>query len=236
MLLRVGTSGFSYKEWKGSFYPEDLKDDEMLGYYAERLNAVEINNTFYRMPKASVLEGWKSKVPEPFVFALKAPRRITHQAKLEDTGDRVEYLFRQAGALGPCLGPVLVQLPPYLKKDADLLRRFLLTVPSGPRIAVEFRSSSWYGDDIYQLLRDRNVALCVADFEDPEKRAPLVTTADFGYFRLRDSGYSDDALRSWVAQMRKESFREVFVFFKHEDEGQAPALALRFAALFSGGP
>ena len=232
MLLRAGSSGFSYKEWKGPFYPEKLKDPDMLGYYAERLNTVEINNTFYRLPKAAMLEGWAAKVPDGFRFVLKASRRITHQQKLKDSADTVSYLFKTAEVLGERLGPVLFQLPPYLKKDVALLRDFLATIPDGRQATIEFRSRSWYDDEVFAALKDAGAALCVADHEEDDFGAPLLATADWGYLRLRAPDYTDADLASWAARIQGQPWSEVYVFFKHEDEGAAPKLAVRLNKVF----
>jgi uncharacterized protein YecE (DUF72 family) len=230
MRVLVGTSGFSYKEWKGAFYPEKLKNADMLRYYGERLPTVEVNNTFYRMPKRSMLEGWRAKVPEPFRFVLKASRRITHQARLKDAEDAVQFLFRQANALGDRLGPVLFQLPPFLKKGAQRLSAFLDTVPEGRRVAMEFRHPSWYDDEVFDVLRAHDAALCVSDFEDEEDRdkaAPLVATASVGYLRLRGESYTDEELSRWAQRILEQPWERAYVFFKHEEEAAAPQLALR---------
>ena len=230
MRLRTGTSGFSYKEWKGPFYPEDLPDRQMLHYYADRLTTVEINNTFYRMPKVSMLEGWASKVPEDFVFVLKASRKITHQGRLKDVGDSVAYLWDTAAALGAHLGPILFQLPPYLRKDLDRLCAFVEALPEGLRAAFEFRHESWFEDDTYECLKRAGQALCLADMAEGETPA-LIATTDWGYLRLRRESYSDQDLSNWCARLEAQHWDEAFVFFKHEDEGAAPRLALRLAEL-----
>ena len=230
MRIRAGTSGFSYKEWKGPFYPEKLPSKEMLGYYAERLSTVEINNTFYRMPKASMLEGWATKVPDDFVFVLKASRKITHTGRLKDVEDSVDYLWSVASTLGPHLGPILFQLPPFLKKDVERLQDFIAILPEGLRAAFEFRHESWFDDDTYTTLRQGGQALCLADTE--RMVAPeIVSTTDWGYLRLRREDYSDEALRAWKAAIEAQSWDEAFVFFKHEDEGAAPRLAQRLLTL-----
>jgi uncharacterized protein YecE (DUF72 family) len=227
---RVGTSGFSYKEWKGTFYPEDLADGEMLRYYAERLDAVEINNTFYRMPTRRLLEGWAEQVPESFAFALKAPRRITHQKKLSGVEEDVGYLLDTANALGPRLGPILVQLPPYLKKNLALLAEFVALIPDGARAAVEFRSSSWFDDEVYDTLRARGVALVVSDMDD-KPEPPVVLTAPFGYARLRRAEYDDAAMAAWAGRFTEAGWDEAYVFFKHEEAGTGPRYAARFREL-----
>ena len=230
MRLRAGTSGFSYKEWKGPFYPETLPATKMLAYYAERLSTVEINSTFYRMPKASTLVGWAEKVPEDFVFVLKAPRKITHSARLKDATDSVTYLWSVATTLGAHLGPILFQLPPFLKKDVARLRDFLDTLPEGMRAAFEFRHESWFDDETYRVLSDGGQALCLAESEKASAPEPVSTT-DWGYLRLRREHYEDAALRAWRNAIESQPWREAFVFFKHEDEGAAPRLAGRLLSL-----
>jgi uncharacterized protein YecE (DUF72 family) len=227
MEILVGTSGYSYKEWKGSFYPEKLADKQMLRYYGEQFNTVEINNTFYRMPKAAVLENWAAEVPEEFRFVLKASQRITHVQRLKECDSSVSYLLETAGALKERLGALLFQLPPNLKKDVARLRAFLALVPSVRRAALEFRHESWFDDEVYQVLRDHNVALCIAE-SDEELKVPFVATADWGYLRLRRAEYTDEDLRDWARRVQEQDWRDVFVFFKHEEEGRGPALAKRF--------
>jgi uncharacterized protein YecE (DUF72 family) len=233
MTLRLfaGASGFAYKPWKGPFYPADLKDAAMLAYYAARLPAVEINNTFYRLPKAKLLEDWAAETPAGFRFCLKASRRITHIQRLKEVGELVDYLFKTAGALGPKLGPLLFQLPPHLKKDLDRLRAFLDLVPADRKVALEFRNASWFEDDVFEALRAHDAALCVAETEPDDKEGgkepPLVATASFGYLRLRRDDYTDVDLAAWAARIASQGWSEAYVFFKHEDEGAAPKLALR---------
>ena len=226
MRVLAGTSGFSYKEWKGSFYPEDLSADRMLAYYAERLPAVEINNTFYRMPKPALLESWAAEVAPEFRFVLKASQRITHFKRLKDTGSEVEYFFGVASTLGERLGPVLVQLPPNLKKDLPRLEAFLATLPPSARPAFEFRHASWFEDDVFAALRSKGAALCVA--EDEELATPLVATAAWGYLRLRRQDYDAAAVAAWADRVRGQTWSEAYVFFKHEDAGAGPRLASQF--------
>ncbi|MCY4398701.1 MAG: DUF72 domain-containing protein [Gemmatimonadetes bacterium] len=229
--LWTGTSGFSYKEWKGSFYPEKLPANRMLEYYSRQLSSVEINNTFYRLPRAEMLEKWASTVPDDFAFVLKASRRITHMKRLKDAGDPLDYLVTTAvGALGARLGPILFQLPPYLRKDVERLRDFLAIVPDTVRAAFEFRHESWFGDDVYQALADRGAALVTADTGEGE--APVVETAGFGYARLRRPGYGEAELRDWAAALRRSAWSDVFVFFKHEDEGAGPRMAAGFRGVW----
>ncbi len=228
MRVLVGTSGYNYPEWKGPFYPPKLPATGMLRYYAERLPTVEINYTFYRMPNAKTIAGWSEATPPEFTFVLKAPKRITHESRLKFVDKPLAYFCETAAALGPKLGPLLFQLPPNFKKDADRLREVLPLIPPGVRCAFEFRHASWFSDDVYGLLRGRNASLCIADTEDAT--TPLETTADFGYFRLRDEGYTKQALTQWAATVRElgRSWKDAFVFFKHEEAGIGPKLALQF--------
>ena len=232
MKIQVGTSGYSYKEWKGSFYPEKLPDKQMLRYYAERFKTVEINNTFYRMPKAAVLEAWASEVPADFHFVLKASQRITHMQRLKDCDESVSYFLEVAGTLKERLGPSLFQLPPNMKKDVPRLRTFLALLPSSRLSALEFRHASWFDDEVYQLLRDHNVALCIAESED-DLEVPFVATAGWGYLRLRRADYDARALRDWAKRVQDQDWSAAFVFFKHEEEGKGPQLAGRFAEVIS---
>jgi uncharacterized protein YecE (DUF72 family) len=224
MRLAVGTSGFSYKEWKGKFYPDDLPAAEMLPYYAARLSTVEINNTFYRMPSEKMIADWAAEVPAGFEFAIKAPQRITHQKRLKEVGDVALAFVRIARGLGDKLGPLLFQLPPNMKKEAARLDAFLDLLPPGLRIAFEFRHLSWFEDDVYEILRKHRAALCVAEGEG--LATPLVATADWGYLRLRLGDYTDEAIGAWAERMRAQAWGEAFVYFKH-DEGNAPALAAK---------
>jgi uncharacterized protein YecE (DUF72 family) len=230
MNLYVGTSGYSYKEWKGTFYPEDLPSSQMLHYYSARFRSVEINNTFYRMPRESVLESWAAEVPLDFRFVLKAPQRITHKQRLKEVGEAMKYFLNTANVLKERLGPLLFQLPPYFRKDAPLLRDFLAMLPPQMRAAFEFRHRSWLEDDVFELLRAQGVALCIAEAED-DFVVPFVPTADWGYLRLRRTDYDDPALRDWAARIGSQAWRDSFIFFKHEDEGKAPGLAKRFLEL-----
>jgi len=231
--LLAGASGYSYKPWKGPFYPKDLPDAEMLGFYAERLPTVEINNTFYRLPKAAVLEQWAAKTPERFRFVLKASRKITHIHRLKDVGELTGYLFETVASLGPKLGPILFQLPPYMKKDLDRLRQFCDELPSNRPVAFEFRNESWLDDDVLDVLREHDAALCVADTEGGPAGddLALAATASWGYLRLRRDDYGDADLARWLARIRAAPWSQAYVFFKHEDEGAAPRLAQRLMAL-----
>ena len=215
MKLLVGTSGFAFKEWKGAFYPADLPDDEMLGYYASRFPTVEINNTFYRMPKENVLLGWAAQVPEAFTFTIKASQRITHHARLKpQAAELVEYLVRATGVLGSRLGPILFQLPPNLKKDLDRLQSFLTLLPRDRRFTMEFRHESWFDDDVVSALRAHDVALCVSEQE--EFQSPVLATASWGYLRLHRFDYDASALSAWAAKISSQPWNDAYVFFKHD--------------------
>jgi uncharacterized protein YecE (DUF72 family) len=229
--IAAGTSGFAYKEWKGSFYPENLPSARMLRFYADRFATVEINHTFYRMPRAELLAGWAKEVPAGFSFALKAPRRITHVQRLAGAEDALQAFERAAEALGTKRGPTLFQLPPYLRKDVPRLREFLELLPAGDRAAFEFRHASWFDEEVYGLLRERGAALCVAEADD--LATPFVSTAAFGYLRLRRHDYSEDALRAWAERLRAAAWSEAWVFFKHDDAGTAPRFATELARLVS---
>ena len=227
MRLSVGTSGYSYKGWRGPFYPEDVPAREMLRFYGEKLPAVEINNTFYRLPKASVLESWAGQVPASFRFAIKASRRITHFKRLKDAGEETGYLLRTTQSLGDRLGAILFQLPPQLRCDTDRLSTFLDLLPNGTRAAFEFRHPSWMDDAVWATLKERNYACVFAD-QDGEDRPEPVATANWGYLRLRRSEYARADLLAWVKRIYAQDWDEAFVFFKHEDEGAGPKLAMTF--------
>jgi len=224
-MIWIGTSGYNYPEWKGSFYPSDLPAAKMLPYYAARFPTVEINYTFYRMPNEKLVNGWAAQTPAPFKLTLKAPRRITHDHRLKNTGDLVRAFCGVAGALGDKLGALLFQLPPNLKKDLAVFDAFLEELPPRAPAAFEFRHESWLGDDVFDRLRKRNVALCVADSE--KMSTPVRVTADYAYFRLRDEGYTPDAIKTWADTIARETAasRDVFVYFKHEEQGKGPEFA-----------
>ncbi len=231
MRILVGTSGWSYKEWKGSFYPPDQKPPGMLRYYAERFPTVEVNNTFYRMPTTALLESWCAEVPENFTFVLKASQKITHMRRLKDVDAEVKYFLETAQAMGDRLGVVFFQTPPNLMKDADRLARFLREIPKGRRAAFEFRHATWFDDEVFGLLRDHDAALCLADIDEESAAVGLVPTASFGYLRLRRPEYSDDDLRMWLERIRVQPWQDAFVFFKHEDAGTGPRLGARLIEL-----
>ena len=229
MKLYAGTSGYSYKEWKGYFYPEKIAPDQMLAFYATKLPAVEINNTFYRLPKRELLEGWAAQVPADFRFVIKASQKITHMKRLKGADDETNYLMDIVGVLEKKLGVVFFQLPPNFKKDLDRLSAFLGALPGGTPIAFEFRHATWFDDEVYSLLRSHNVALCLAD-TDEELEVPLVSTADWGYLRLRRPGYSPAELKDWHQWIGGQNWKQTFVFFKHEDEAAGPKMAMEFLA------
>ena len=230
MKLHVGTSGYSYKEWKGIFYPEDLPAKDMLAYYATKLPAVEINNTFYRLPQASMIENWKLQVPAGFRFSIKATQRITHIKRLKNAVEETKYLLETAALLEERLGVVLFQLPPNSKKDAERLRDFLALLPSSTPAAFEFRHESWFDDEIFDLLREKNCALVASD-TDEKPLAEIISTATWGYLRLRRVNYEDADLAEWMRRVQGQKWQSAFVFFKHEDEGTGPKLAARYIEL-----
>jgi uncharacterized protein YecE (DUF72 family) len=232
MRLLVGTSGYNFPEWKGTFYPPKLPSAKWLEYYATQLGTVEINYTFHRMPSGKTVTGWGAATPTGFTFVLKAPQRITHFARLRNIDDSLRFFLEAARKLGPKLGPILFQLPPNFKKDVALLGDLLTQFPADLRCAWEFRHASWFADDVYDVLRTGNAALCVAD--TAEATTPLEATADFGYVRLRDEGYKKKDLEDWVQKVQAlgREWADAFVFFKHEEKGEGPKLAATFAALF----
>lgn len=233
MPVRVGTSGYNYPEWKGHFYPTTLSAAKMLPYYAERFSTVEINYTFYRMPTEKLLAGWHAATPPAFAFTLKAPKRITHEARLRNCGDALRQFLDVAGTLGPKLGALLFQLPPNFKKDMGVLDAFLSQFPPRVCAAFEFRHPSWFDEEVYARLRQQNLALCVADSETLS--TPLELTADYGYFRLRDEGYTPEDIVKWARMIeeRTAACRDVYVYFKHEDEGKGPEFAARLLEALS---
>src|SRR6266545_7303022 len=231
MRLLVGTSGYNFPEWKGSFYPPKLPAAKWLEYYATQLGTVEINYTFHRMPSGKTVAGWDAATPAAFTFVLKAPQRITHFARLRNIDDSLRFFLETARKLGPKLGPILFQLPPNFKKEVALLGDLLTQFPADLRCAWEFRHASWLADDVYEALRVANAALCVADTE--EGHTPLVATADFGYMRLRDEGYKKKDLEQWAKTVKElgRGWQDAFIFFKHEESGIGPKLAQEFASL-----
>lgn len=217
MRLLAGTSGYAFKEWKGSFYPEGVKDDGMLGYYATRFSTVEINNTFYRMPRENVLLDWASQVPDSFTFAIKASQRITHHARLKpESKELVGYLLQNTSLLGGKLGPVLFQLPPNMKKDIERLKAFLEFLPRGRKFTFEFRHSSWFEEDVVDALRDKDAALTIIDQDD--FATPPIASASWGYVRLHRLDYNAQSLAQWAERVKEHHWSDVYVYFKH-DEG-----------------
>ncbi|HSN20405.1 MAG TPA: DUF72 domain-containing protein [Usitatibacter sp.] len=224
--IYAGASGYSFKEWRGPFYPEKCKPEEMLPFYAERLPTVEINNTFYRMPQPAMLESWVRSTPAAFRFAIKASRRITHISRLkESAADSVRYLYGNLASLGAKRGPVLFQLPPLLKKDLPRLEAFLAMLPEDHRAAFEFRNATWFDDEVYAALKGAGASLCLSERED-NAPPPLVETAPWGYVRLRLEEYSDEDLQRWAERLAATGWREVFVYFMHEPTAPAYAQAL----------
>jgi uncharacterized protein YecE (DUF72 family) len=224
-MIWIGTSGYNYPEWKGSFYPADLAAAKMLPYYAARFPTVEINYTFYRMPNEKLVAGWAAQTPSPYKLTLKAPRRITHDSRLKNCADLIQTFCGVAGTLGDKLGALLFQLPPNLKKDLPTFDQFLAELPPKVCAAFEFRHPSWLDEDVYTRLQDRNLALCVADSE--KLSTPVRVTADYAYFRLRDEGYTPADIAAWADTIARETSkcRDVFVYFKHEEEGKGPEFA-----------
>jgi uncharacterized protein YecE (DUF72 family) len=230
MKLHVGTSGYGYDEWKGKFYPEKISPKEMLCFYSERLKAVEINNTFYRMPKESVLASWAEQVPKDFVFAIKAPQVITHLKRLRNVGKETDHLFSTLSLLDRKLGPVLFQFPKSFHADRPALKDFIDLVPRKISCAFEFRSPSWLNVEILTLLRKRGCSLCTAD-TDENPADEIISTTPWGYLRLRRSDYTDADLSQWIERILSQEWEKAFVFFKHEDAAKGPEIAMRFREL-----
>ncbi len=230
MDFYVGTSGYAYKQWKGSFYPEELSEKQMLQYYGERFHTVEINYTFRGMPEASVLQNWAAAVPADFKFILKAPQQITHMRRLKNADELTSQFVEVAATLAKRLGALLFQLPPNSKKDLPRLGAFLELLPRRRRVAFEFRHASWFDDEVFELLRKHRAALCFAEAEN-DLEVPFVATANWGYLRLRRPDYNDGELKAWIKRIKKQVWQDAFVFFKHEDEGKGPQMAKRFTEL-----
>ncbi|HWL40961.1 MAG TPA: DUF72 domain-containing protein [Gemmatimonadaceae bacterium] len=230
MKLLAGTSGYAFKEWKGAFYPKDLKNDAMLPFYAQKFDAVEINNTFYRLPRENVLRQWAEQVPETFTFAIKASQRITHFSRLkEDCADTVDFLLKNTALLGGRLGPILFQLPPNLKKDANRFRGFLGLLPPDRRYVFEFRHESWFDDEIFDAMRERDIAMCI--IEQADFRSPVVATASWGYVRLHRLDYSAAELGDWAKCVTGQAWKDAYVFLKHDESetgGSGPPAVATF--------
>jgi len=230
MSLYVGTSGYSYKEWKGSFYPEKLPPKEMLSYYAERFNVVELNNTFYRLPKPEMVESWKAQVPQNFRFTMKASQGITHFRRLKDATGATRLMLERFSAFEDHLGAVLFRLPEDFKKDPRRLETFLKDLPAEIPAVFEFRHESWFDDEVLALLRSHKRVFCVSD-RDEMPMDHIDKTADWGYVRLRRVNYSDSDLKAWIKRIKAQKWKNTYVFFKHEDEATGPKLAARFVEL-----
>ncbi len=232
MKVYAGTSGYSYNEWKGNFYPLKISAAEMLPYYSKQLNSVEINNTFYRMPKFSMMKTWTDKVPRGFIFAVKAPQIITHVKRLVEVRDETRYFRSQLAGLGKLLGPILFQFPASFRENHGVLENFLDLLPPKTCAAFEFRSPTWFKEETFALLRQRKCCLCLADTDEKPLDA-LISTASWGYLRLRRTDYNESALSQWAAKVLAQKWRRAFVFFKHEEERAAkgPEWALRFREL-----
>ena len=229
MQWLVGTSGYSYKEWKGNFYPTNLRAREFLQFYADRFNAVEINNTFYRMPKEETLAGWYNSTPASFKFALKAPQRITHRSRLQDCDKPLQLFLQATQGLKEKRGPLLFQLPPDMPKDAAILRKLLAKFPSESSVAFEFRHPSWLDNEIVEILRTSNAALCISDTDDaPPPEKLVIPTASWGYQRLRRTDYTTSQIETWKRILAGQSWSEAYIFFKHEDEANGPRFAMQF--------
>lgn len=233
MRAHVGTSGYNYPEWRGTFYPEGFSAKKMFGYYSERFRTVEINYTFYRMPTEKLITGWAEQAPAGFQYTLKAPKRITHERRLKDCDKETQMFTDVARGLGGGLATLLFQLPPTMKCELARLEAFLATLPKDMKTAFEFRHDSWLNDEVYQRLHDAGAALCIADFGD--KTTPLQTTARHGYLRLRDEGYQVDDLARWADTLVAQSahWDDAFVYFKHEGEGKGPEFAAAFVELLN---
>ena len=227
MRILAGASGYSFKEWRGTFYPDKMKPEEMLPFYSARLPTVEINNTFYRFPRPNVLEEWMRITPEAFKFSIKAPRRITHIGRLkpESVTEAIGWLYDNMGPLADKRGPVLFQCPPTMKKDVARLEGFLALLPPDHRGAFEFRNDSWFSEDVYAALRKAGASLCFSERED-NAPPPLVETAPWGYVRLRLEEYSDADLAQWAKRLESTGWKHVYAYFMHEPTAPAYAQAL----------
>jgi uncharacterized protein YecE (DUF72 family) len=231
MQLFIGTSGYSYPAWKGKFYPKGIRATEMLRFYQDKFRSVEINNTFYKMPTATLIRSWYEGVDGGFQFAVKAPQQITHHQRLVASARTLSSFIKASDRFAEKRGPLLFQLPPNFQKDLDRLTKFLKHLPSEIRAAFEFRHPSWFSEDVYEVLRNRNLALCIA--EDEKLATPPVATADWGYLRLRREDYKDNDVRQWAAKIAQQNWQSANVYFKHEDSAQGPKLAAFLQSLMS---
>lgn len=230
MKIYAGTSGYGYKEWKGLFYPEKIQPGDMLHFYAGRLNTVEVNYTFHHMPTVAGVTSWAEQVPDDFIFALKAPQVITHFKLLKNVSEEAAYFFKTMSLLGGKTGPALFQLPGSFRANPTVLEEFLKLIPKNIPCAFEFRSKSWFGKDILELLRTHGCSLCMADW-DEHPLQEIISTAPWGYLRLRRSDYTDDDLALWLERVLAQQWDKAFVFFKHEEGAKGPELARRFQEL-----
>ena len=234
-MIHIGTSGYNYPEWRGSFYPEKFPTSKMLAYYSARFDTVEVNYTFYRIPTPALLEGWANGTPDGFLFTLKAPRRITHDSKLQRVEELTRNFCQTATTLGPKLGVLLFQFPPTFKRNDAVFGDFLGLLPEGTRAAFEFRHASWHDDVVFQMLRERNLALCIADSD--KMSTPVVATADYTYFRLRDEGYQQPDIERWAGTIKQASAANpAYVYFKHEEQGKGPEFAQALRAILNAPP
>ncbi len=232
--LHIGTSGFGYKEWKGKFYPEKINPKAMLRFYSERMDTVEINNTFYHMPTRAMLESWMGQVPDDFIFAIKAPQKITHLKQLRNVEEDMEYLFQTISLLGKRLGPVLFQFPKSFRPDGALLASFLELIPRNLSCAFEFRNAGWTGREYLDLLANKKFSLCMTD-TDEKPVNEIIRTAHWGYLRLRRSDYTDKDLSAWIKKIRSQKWDEAFIYFEHEDKARGPEYAMRFREMVKEG-
>lgn len=230
MKLHVGTSGYSYKEWQGFFYPEKISPKEMLRFYGERLNAVEINYTFHHMPTERIIVPWGEQVPDDFLFVFKAPQIMTHVKRLQAVNEEADYFFRTVALMKGRLGATLFQFPAFFKANLPRLEAFLDLIPAEVRCAFEFRSDTWQEAGVANLLANRGHTLCIADTDERPARE-VSSTAAWGYLRLRRSGYGEADLARWTEQINSQQWQRAFIFFKHEEEAMGPKLALRLREL-----
>ena len=225
--LHLGTSGWSYPEWKGKFYPAKIAGDDMLPFYARHFDAVELNNSFYRLPKPEAMAKWRDAVPDGFRFAIKAPRQITHIRRLKDVAEPVQRFLEVAAGMAGRVGPILFQLPPNMKADLERLAALLALLPKAQQVAFEFRHESWLEPPVFDVLREHDAALCLA--EPDEAVAPLLPASGFVYLRLRKTDYTDAELAAWRAKLDAlvADGRDVYCFFKHESQAKGPEYVLR---------
>jgi uncharacterized protein YecE (DUF72 family) len=230
MKLFIGASGYSYPKWKGKFYPEKFPENKMFEYYSQNFSSVEINATYYRLPDKKVFESWEQQAPENFKYALKAPQQITHFKRLKDAETELESFINNSKILNKKRGPLLFQLPPNFKKDIDLLKKFIKNIHES-FITFEFRHSSWNDADVFKVLSEKNFSLCIAD-TDENLIEEIISTADWGYLRLRKKEYSPKDLAAWKEKFISQNWKEVYIYFKHEDEANGPKFAKILINLF----